>query len=293
MTIIGIDYTRRRTPPGGAEGFTLIELLVVIAIIAILAALLLPALEKAKVQSQGIQCVSNQKQTTLAWKMYADDNRGYLAVNNDEGYQTNAGWCNGWLKWDANWPDNTNRNFLINSRLGPYCNRQVTIYKCPADIYDCKMYGSLMPRVRSISMNGFVGMEEADPATGIVLGSASSYWGGAAVGWRIYRRESHLVKPSPALLWVFTDEHADSINDSFLMTGMNNPSFDDCPAAYHNGACGFGFADGHAEIHKWMLLKYWPKVAQIDNYPGNNEPGTGTDVQWMLQHTSARLNGEY
>jgi prepilin-type N-terminal cleavage/methylation domain-containing protein/prepilin-type processing-associated H-X9-DG protein len=276
----------------GTDGFTLIELLVVIAMIAILAALLLPALEKAKVQSQGIQCLSNQKQTMLAWKMYADDNGGNLPLNNDEGFQTEVGWCDGWETWAADNTDNTNINYLINSRLGPYCHRQVGIYKCPADIYDCKMHGSLMPRVRSISMNGFVGMEEADPATGIVTPAAASYWGGAAVGWRIYRREAQLIKPSPALLWVFVDEHADSINDAFLMTGLNTPGFDDCPAAYHNGACGFGFVDGHAEMHKWLELKYWPRVTQTDSFPGNDEPGTGPDVQWMLQHTSARLTAE-
>jgi prepilin-type N-terminal cleavage/methylation domain-containing protein/prepilin-type processing-associated H-X9-DG protein len=285
-----IDSTGTQTAPERAGGFTLIELLVVIAIIAILAALLLPALEKAKVQAQGVQCMGNQKETTLAWKMYADDNGGILAINNDEGYQTEAGWCDGEESWAVNNTDNTNINYLINSVLGPYCHRQVGIYKCPADIWNCKEGTSLLPRVRSVSMNGFVGMEEADAGTGDVNPPASGYWGGNAAGWRAYRKESHLYQPGPSVLWVFVDEHPDSINDSFLITAMNVPSFGDTPADYHNGACGVGFADGHAEIHKWLETQYWPSVHASPSwtFPGNDEPGNGPDVQWMLRHTSAR-----
>jgi prepilin-type N-terminal cleavage/methylation domain-containing protein/prepilin-type processing-associated H-X9-DG protein len=268
------------------RGFTLIELLVVIAIIAILAALLLPALQRAKQQAQGARCLNNQKQLTLAWKMYADDNRGTFAPNADEGAdQTEATWCDGEMKWTVNYPDNTNTAMIQQSLCGPYIYNQVAIFKCPADIYNCSMYGSSVPRVRSVSMNGFVGQIEVDPVTG---GCNTKNWGGDGAGYQAYDRESQLGNPGPSQLWLFVDEHADSINDSFIMFDMNGPEFADGPAAYHNGACGFGFVDGHAEIHKWMQLQYWPAV-QEKAWEGINEKPTGPDCQWMFQHTAAHL----
>jgi prepilin-type processing-associated H-X9-DG protein len=82
-------------------------------------------------------------------------------------------------------------------------------------------------------------------------------------------------------------EHADTISDPFLNRPVDTPAIGDCPAAYHNGCCTFGFVDGHAELHKWQELKYWSPVTQSTTYPKNNEPGTGLDVQWMVQHSSA------
>jgi prepilin-type N-terminal cleavage/methylation domain-containing protein/prepilin-type processing-associated H-X9-DG protein len=275
-------------------GFTLIELLVVIAIIAILAALLLPALSKAKIQAQGTRCLGNQKQLALAWKMYVDDNRGKFPPNPNTGQQddvviaadgTYGGWCEGVLSFEPNNPDNTNVNYLAKGMLGPYLAGQAAIFKCPGDVWDCQEHGQQLPRVRSVSMNGCIGMIGSEN-TGV------NSWSGDT-GMRAYCKESQLGKPSTSDLWLFVDEQANSINDGFLIyeAALGNFSQADTPADYHNGACGFSFVDGHAEIHKWLELRYWPQVIPSANapFPSVREPNSGPDCQWMNYHTTARL----
>ena len=273
-----------------ARGFTLIELLVVIAIIAILAAMLLPTLAKAKAQAQGTQCMSNQKQLVVAWKMYVDESQGNFPVNADENSQATNGWCNGVLSWQPNNTANTNTVLLQTGLLAPYCRNQTGIYKCPADIWNCIKSGSAMPRMRSISMNGYIGQDLMEiTAAG---GCNPTAWAGAGKGYRAYEKENQVVKPTPSVLWLFLDEHADSIDDGFFIFNMNLPKFDNGPAAYHAGACGFGFVDGHTEIRRWQQLQYWPIVSQQwpSTWSGSiTEPGAGPDAQWMFQHTSAHL----
>ncbi len=268
------------------RGFTLIELLVVIAIIAILAAMLLPALAKAKIQAQAVQCMSNAKQLALAWKMYVDDNRGIFPLNANESSQGTNGWCDGVLSWAANNTDNTNTFKMINpanSLLGAYVINQVAIYKCPADIWNCQESGASLPRCRSISMNAFIGTLD------------QSQWTGQMSGFISYNKESDVTKPGPSAVWLFLDEHADSINDGWFLFSMGGRQFFDGPANYHNNACGMSFVDGHAEIHKWLQPQAWPLVQQVNEFPPNtgetiNETPSGRDVAWMLQHTSAVLS---
>jgi prepilin-type N-terminal cleavage/methylation domain-containing protein/prepilin-type processing-associated H-X9-DG protein len=284
-----------QTKSPARAGFTLIELLVVIAIIAILAALLLPALAKAKVQAQGTFCLGNQKQLALAWKMYVEDNRGKFPPNPDTGQQdqyilaadgTYGGWCEGILTFGPNTPDNTNLNYLAKGMLGPYIGKQIGIFKCPADVWDCLMFGHTLPRVRSVSMNGCIGMIGTE-TTGVNL------WPGDG-GMRSYCSESQLGRPSTSDLWLFVDEHANSINDGFLIyaAGEGNFSEGDTPADYHNGACGFSFVDGHAEIHKWRETRYWPPVVPTESAPAPDirEANSGPDCQWMNRHTTAPIN---
>jgi len=265
-------FVARRGPRRHA--FTLIELLVVIAIIAILAGLLLPALAKAKQKAQGIMCLSNTRQLTLAWITYAHENSDRLVYNKPVSTTDLNNWAGDVMSWGTD-PQNTNTTLLANSKLGPYTANNVGIFKCPADKYPCP----LGPRVRSVSMNAFVGPQDNQ---GTPINDQ----------WRQFLKLTDFL--NPVGIFVLLDEHPDSINDGwYVFCTAADPSertaWSDLPASYHNGAAGFSFADGHSEIKRWRNGSTKRAVQRNGNgFPIAVAASDRDDISWVAERTTLR-----
>jgi prepilin-type processing-associated H-X9-DG protein len=249
-------------------GFTLTELLVIIATILIVAATIGTALATTKPNTLAFQCLNNLRQLGLAWKMYADDNQGRLVYNSHGA--SGRSWAYGWLTYDAS-SANTNTEALINPNtayFGRYL-KTASVFKCPADKSVVTIGGEQLPRVRSVSLNVYMGPYDAsNPPTYQAT---------------LYTSVNQIA--SPAQRFTFLDEHADSINDGAFITAPGNKDLmPDLPASYHDGAGNFIFADGHGESHRWTDRRTSRAVfgLPLNNFlmPGN------VDVDWVQQHAT-------
>jgi prepilin-type N-terminal cleavage/methylation domain-containing protein len=276
---------------GSKRGFTLVELLVVIAIIGILAAMLLPTLGKGKLQAHRIYCMNNGRQLVFAWKMYSDDNSDkllYASEDPDVPDTANHAWVTGTLDFSPWKPTNWDPDLTIKkSPMWQYCGNNLAIWKCPADRSVIMVGGQPKPRVRSISMNIFMGG----------WGGTDGNWGSPFSAYKIYRKQTEFNDPGPANLFVFLDMREDSIDMGNFATQMagwpDDPDaygFFDLPGSYHHRAGGVSFADGHAEIRRWRDDRTMPPLVPggfvRDHFssPGNN------DVGWLQERSTRPVN---
>jgi prepilin-type N-terminal cleavage/methylation domain-containing protein/prepilin-type processing-associated H-X9-DG protein len=280
-------------------GFTLIELLSVIAIIAILAAILLPALSSARERSRGIYCLNNTRQLTLAWQLYADDHEGLLPYNigmAGSSFRTNINWVNDVMTWDLS-SDNTNQATITQASLGQYVVGQTAIYHCPSDLTLSSIQSAAgwSERIRSYSMNALVG----NPGTFLV--------NGVNVNDPDYIQFLKMEQiPSPTEVFIFLDEQPDSISDGYFVNKDTSASgsysysstvvatsseWMHMPGSYHNRSAAISFADGHASLHHWLkpttYLSATPETylpVQIPSTPA----GEDSDFEWVLRHMSVK-----
>ena len=254
-------------------GFTFVELLVVVAVaFVVLALIALPALARSKTRSPAAGCLSNLRQLMTGWQMYADDNRGVFMPNAPLGAVVTKSWCSASIGW-GNIPANTNVSLMLSALMGKYVNSNVTVFRCPGDVVP-SLNGY---RLRSYSMNEQIG----PPSAAYSYGGSQNY-----SGLHTYSKEADVTCPQPKDLFVFCDEHPGSEDDGYLQVpAANSGVFPNVPASYLDGGCGFSFADGHGEIHKWRGTTLLIPV--VYGVAFNNLVSSVTDPDWRWLESKA------
>jgi prepilin-type N-terminal cleavage/methylation domain-containing protein/prepilin-type processing-associated H-X9-DG protein len=265
-------------------GFTLLELLVTVAVIALLAAILLPVLNRARMSGHSVFCGNNQRQLMLAALGYSGDFGDRLPYNMGEDEIRRAlarrwywNWTSSVMSWELD-ADNTNTVLLTEGGIGPYTGGAARIYRCPSDsvVSDLQAKAGWRSRVRSYSMNAMVG-------------NAGQYTrGGTNVNNPGYQQFFLLQQiPQPSDIFVFIEEHPDSINDGYFLNKHHSLEWIDLPASYHSGAANLAFADGHLENRRWRFSSTKPPARpDAAQLPMKVPPTEQADFEWLMDRTS-------
>jgi prepilin-type processing-associated H-X9-DG protein/prepilin-type N-terminal cleavage/methylation domain-containing protein len=264
--------------------FTLVELLVVIAVVGVLAALLTTGLSQAKGKGHSIACLNHERQLIVGWHVYADENEGRVAKNYgiartlqtiaDGTYQN---WVNNVLDWSTD-PMNTNKALLFAGGIGPYLSGQAEVYRCPSDSVLSEAQSALgwRSRVRSYSMNAMIGDAGEFTTEGFNTNNPA------------YQQFFAFTDiPQPSDIFVFIEEHPDSIRDGYFLNNAQTYQWTDLPASFHGGGANIVFADGHAEYQKWKVgsTRVPPQPLAFD--PGYTLVGRERrDFYWLMQRSS-------
>jgi prepilin-type processing-associated H-X9-DG protein len=264
--------------PSAAAAFTLTELMVMTGMLLLFCCLVVAAASDNRAANRTLQCLNNLQQLGRGWLMYADDHRGRLAPNKGNGTTAAmACWVGGQLDLGIN-PANTNLTYLIGpapycGMLGPYV-RSPSYFRCPSDPSTVPVAAGLrLPRVRSYSMNNFVG-EGARVSSGMTT------------SFQLFETLPSIGRPKPSELWVIIEEHPESLNDGIFFTEPDNstPTFVDLPAAFHNSSCNFVYADGHADSYRWSDKRMlFPIGGPINANPSPNN----ADLIFLQSHATA------
>jgi len=287
----------RPTAARRSLAFTLIELLVVIAIIGILSALLLPTFAKGKARALSVICMNNTKQLTIAWLMYGGEQDGRLPYNlGAPAASTNLNnWAAGVLDWNLT-SDNTNTALLTEAALGSLLGKSTAIYRCPADttLSDVQRRAGWQGRARSYSMNAMIGDAGSFSTAGFNVNNTN---------YVQFFKLNNI--PQPANIFVFLDEHPDSISDGYFLNKVATSSpeygytansylhreWQRLPASYHGGNASFSFADGHSEIHHWRFRSTAPpSLPDSSGLPIDIPVDQTADFNWVVEHMSVGRN---